>query len=393
MNRARDGNQVGFGLRGLLLIRFLTLAIALCSEELMAMPRAPMPPFPEPTAVCQQGFDEAFFFGETNAALVLPGFGFVDESWSGYALNRTGQSVVAFTIPGVGSTGHVNVASDSAYALRWWFSPAWSSQSEANGAGPGTNAVLIEYDASSGSGTAVVWSLQVTPDGNELVLWAATNSGFVPVIQTPISWQVGEWHCIALDFGTNSVLYLDGRVVAEGPGFPSIPPSLGELTLGSMISGENPAQGDVEEWYSFDHWLTDRDLANYYCMVSLEAALGPASDDQGGANRSGGVREDDIHSVGSVYDPTYDATGCITNGPPFLTNITITPQADSNITVTFTVQGGTNGVFYDVYSSSQLASTFPATGWVWLGQVLNCSTYSFSNQPSSAAFISSLQPR
>ena len=66
-------------------------------------------------------------------------------SWSGYALQRTGATVVPFVVPALDSDGHTNITSDTGGALRWWVRPYWSS-----GSGTGQPATLLEMDAVSG---------------------------------------------------------------------------------------------------------------------------------------------------------------------------------------------------------------------------------------------------
>jgi len=73
--------------------------------NLHALPRVPLPPLRErPLPISQEHFDEYYFGGETNDQLTISGLGLLDESWSGYALNRTGESVIPFTIPALNSS-------------------------------------------------------------------------------------------------------------------------------------------------------------------------------------------------------------------------------------------------------------------------------------------------
>ena len=216
----------------------LTASLVLFTRQASADPRGPVPPMPEKAAVWQESFDEYYFSGETNFDILIDGFGLLDQSWSGYQLNRVGATVVPFTIPGLDSSGHTNVSSDG--ALRFWAQPAWSSQS-AGGTGPETNAVLAELDASSGGDVARAWDLEISPDGGTLALVTPSGPGLAVVLETSISWQTNEAHCIALDFGTNgSELYVDGQPVALGSALPSVPPALAEIDLGQHRGGRKP---------------------------------------------------------------------------------------------------------------------------------------------------------
>ena len=328
--------------------------ILFCAQTIHAAPRAPLPPIPEPAPLFHESFDEDFVFGQTNSALAIPGFGMLDESWSGYALARPGDSVVPFVIPALDSTGYTNVSSDVGGALRLWVRPYWSSQSLANGAGPGTNAVLLELDAASGGETAFVWSLQASADGNALELITQAGSGIQTAIQSQIAWTAGDSHCLALDFSPQgTALFIDGTFLAQGIGLPSIPCSVGQLAIGSSYSGANPAGADIEEFYSFNRLLTDFDVASYYRFTGTQAAMGPisAEEQSGWGPGGGGFQMNSIRSPGNVYDPN-NVTPCSPAGR--FTSPTSLPALEANgtSTVSFDIFGGTNGVFYDILATS-----------------------------------------
>ena len=105
------------------------------------MPRGPLPPYPESPPLYHESFDEDYFLGQTNDQLIITGLGFLDESWSGYALQRTGQSVTPFNVPALNENGQTNISSDTGGALRWWVRPYWTS-----GTGPGIPGTLAELE-------------------------------------------------------------------------------------------------------------------------------------------------------------------------------------------------------------------------------------------------------
>ena len=70
----------------------------------------------------------------------------------------------------------------------------------------------------------------------------------------------------------------------------------------------------------------------------------------------------------------------------YITNVVATPATNGTTTVSFTVQGGTNGVFYDLFSTPTLNANLGDYQWTWIGQVLTCNDYTFSNQPAGQAF-------
>jgi hypothetical protein len=362
--------------------------IILFAPNVPAMPRPPLPPVPEQPSLYHESFDINYFWGDTNAEIVIPEFGLLDESWSGYALNRSGESVVPFIVPALDSAGHTNIASDTGGALRFWLKPYWSSQSQTNGTGPETNATLLELDAASGGESAFAWSLQASGDGNTLNLIAQTSDGIQTAFQSQITWQAGVSHCLVLDFNQNgTALFLDGTLLAQGAGLPSVPCSVAQLVIGSTYSGANPAGADVEEFYSFDSYLTNSDVSAYLQFTAATAALGPVSpEEQAGWGEQGGGHEmDSIRSPGNVYDPDHDMI-CSTGGPFYITNVFATLQANGETAVTFDIQGGTNGVFYDIFTTTNLDNSLADNQWTWIGQGLTCNTYTFSNQPAGQSF-------
>ncbi len=348
-----------------------------------AMPRWPLPPVPESPPLCHESFDAGYFVGETNGELMISGLGVLDESWSGYALQRTGDSVVPFIVPALDAGGNTIITSDTGGALRWWVRPYWSG-----GAGTGLPATLLEMDAVNGGESACAWSLQVSADGTTVELLTQTSAGVQEVLQAPIAWQAGTSHNIALDFGPQATaLFLDGGLAAQGAGLASIPPSVGQLVLGSALSGANTAGADFDEFCSFGNWLTENNVGAYYQMTAAQAALGPISAEaqSGSGGGIGSPEMGTIHTPGNVYDPDHD-TNCSPGGPFYITNVVATLQSNGATTVRFDIQGGTNGVFYDIFSTGNLANSLPDYQWTWIGQGLTCNTYTFTNQPPSQAF-------
>src|ERR1700722_10016352 len=202
-------------------------------QSVSAMPRWPMPPVPGKSPSFYERFDDYYFPGDTNSSLVVSGLGTLEESWSGYALQRSGSEVTPFVVPALSSAGYTNVSCDTGGVLRFWLKPYWSSSSQTGGAGPGATATLLELDAVNGVGSALAWSLQISADGNTLGLFAVTDSGLQEVLQSTISWQAGVSYLVTLDYGPDgTTLFVEDSIVAEGSGVPSVPLSTGQLVLG-----------------------------------------------------------------------------------------------------------------------------------------------------------------
>ena len=174
------------------------------------------PPLPELTRVTyQESFDAVYYAGVSNAEVVIPNYGTLRASWSGYSFERVG-AVTPLVIAGLGETGQVQVVKDQG-ALRFWFRPYWNS-----GSGPGTAARLAELAAVEGSQSAVLWSLRVTADGTGLQLVGPGGNGVL--LAAEIEWSAGSWHQVILNHGTNGTeLVLDGEVVAKGDATLAVP--------------------------------------------------------------------------------------------------------------------------------------------------------------------------
>ena len=374
-NNPRRGQLVCLGLMAV-------LAVLFWAQTACAMPRMQLPTIPErQTSLYHESFDEAYFPGETDCQLVIAGWGVLEESWSGFALQRMGEPVTPFMVPALGANGQTNIASASGGALRLWVKPYWSS-----GAGIGT-ATLLEMDAFSGFASAYAWSLQISADGNTVELFKQTDAGVQEVLQASISWQAGTSHNVVLNFSPQgSALFLDGVLAAQGTGLSSVPPSVGQLVLGSAISGTNSAGADLEEFYSFGKWLTEGDISLYLCFTASGAALGPISDEQQAAwnQPRAGLAQNSILSPGNVYDPN-NATPCSPGGPFYTTNVAATLQTNGLTAVSFDIFGGTNGVFMDIFRMGNLNDSPPPIR-TWIGQGMTCSTYYFTNQPAAQAF-------
>lgn len=365
------------------------LALALLSTVPLATarPRPILPPVPEigGPASFHEGFD--WVSGTTNAEVVISGYGTLKESWSGYALQRSG-TVTPFIVPAINAQNYTNWASQAESAVRLWFMPYWVSQSE-GGSGPGTVARLVELVATDGQSAASVWSLQITADGNALALLAETQQGAVELLRAPIAWEGGP-HCIALNFGAAGIaLFIDGALVDTGEETISVPPSTAGLVMGSSWSGSSSVAGELEEVSIFRRSLSERAIAAHYTMYRDWAARGPVSEAEwqakwnaiaNGQLQDGGGAEMMLLVGGTSQ--------CITNVPVYITNVVAVLNTNVNTTtVTFDIQGGTNGLFYDIFTTERFTgSSGTNSQWFWLERGPTCSTYQYAGQPVTNSF-------
>src|ERR1035438_6766760 len=107
------------------------VSIMLGAGSLMAKPRTPVPPWPEPGLLCFESFDQPCGT-PTNQVIDATVWA---ESWSGYCLDRCSSPVAPWVIPMVVTN---RLQADPANgAIRFWYHPGFDS-----GNGPGHTATL-----------------------------------------------------------------------------------------------------------------------------------------------------------------------------------------------------------------------------------------------------------
>ena len=386
----------------------LTVFVFITSWNVAAAPREPwwarlIPEIIPP--LCHETFDEVYSHGMTNAEVTLGSYTY-SESWSGYALKRVGTTAMPFVVPAL-DAGCTNFAGDAG-TFRFWFKPDWSSVSPDGGTGPGAVATLLELDAVGKSDSANAWALLINPEGTLLSLVAQNDSQPTLLLQTEISWAANQSHLIALEYNSEeTTLYLDGQVVAQGAGVPAVPVDLAALIVGSSLTGRAVAGGDFDELFCFGVPPTRSgrparkvDISFYWNYTAPYAALGPINAEEIAAQekrlaeiksrRASAQRSSSQMSSMSAERNTcgpLDASACVTNGAVFMTNVWANLETKGTMTVTFDLVGGTNGLFYDIFTTTNLADgNAAALQWTWLGRGPTCHTYQFTNQPVAAAF-------
>ena len=65
-------------------------------------------------------------------------------------------------------------------------------------------------------------------------------------------------------------------------------------------------------------------------------------------------------------------------------NVVATATNNGKMNITFTIEGGLDGLPYDVFVNAQLGTSFP---WAWKGQGYHCKTYTVTGLPNSACFL------
>jgi len=261
-------------------ISMIAVAVLLTasSSHLFGKPRQPAPPFPE-TFLQQWTFDEAYFATVgTNASTVAIDTSVWAESWSGYALARSGQSVNPFSVS-MATTNRWSVAPEEG-SIRFWYVPGWTS-----GSGPGHKATLLDLSLVLGTESASVWSLYATADGNTLNLDTQGDTGAENLLHATIAWTANQWHLVTVSYSkSETLLYVDDALVATGAALPAISASVlsttGHLTVGSSVDGSCSAEGEFDDLTTFSQELKETDLGFYYFFMRSMVDLGPITTEE-----------------------------------------------------------------------------------------------------------------
>jgi hypothetical protein len=251
---------------------FVTAALlSLSPLQSFAKPRPPGPPIPERGELYHQGFDAAYL---SKAAVDTSLWA---ESWSGYALIRTGKTVTPFVIPMAG-TNRWNVT-PGAGSIRVWYAPGWATAKSRTG-GPGQRADLLQLSIVSGSSATAVWSLYVSATGNTLAVDAQGDNGTEVILSSAITWTASQWHLLTLSYSeTQTLLYVDNVLAGTGEALPSVPSTEasagGYLSVGSSLNGTQTGQGSFDELTTFGIQISEPALASYYNYLLPTVDLGP----------------------------------------------------------------------------------------------------------------------
>ena len=292
----------------------------------------------------------------------------------------------------VENDGATNLTVDQG-SVMFWFAPYWAGTNE-GGAGPGQWSRLIEVGSYTTNAACGWWSLYTDPDGVNLYFSAQTNdSSQATYLSAPIAWTTNRWHLLALTYsGTNSALYLDGELVTNGSPVTYLPGPdalANGFYIGSDSNGTAQAHGMFgglatyatlldagtiwsTYWYSYPNYNLDPlNWANFASAPSAPQVTPIFVAITGTGN---------LTSLGSV-------TNCVTNSAVWMTNVVATLATNGTMNLAFTISGGSNGLAYDVFATSALASPITNGQWGWMGQGYQCTRYLLTNLPASSALL------
>jgi hypothetical protein len=324
------------------------------------------------------------FFGDGNSLIVDS----TNPAWVQYNVIETN-----------GATTNLALDVGSIY---FWFAPAWTSADQ-GGNGPGVYARLIEVGCYSSDGSAGWWSLLTDNGGTNLYFTVQPGDGSTTTyLQAPISWTSNYWHCITLTYcSTNTILYLDGAAATNGPGITAWPGT--NVTAGGFFIGSDgggtgllQAQGAFDDLYTYnvpldsnaayymyedfypDYYLTPN---NWFFVANIVSAPSNPSTNL--------VTPDVITGQGNLIltNLTEDYVYGTNANQVWITNVTASIASDGTMNAAFTIEGGTNGCYYDVFVGTAITSPLSKGNWSWQGQGQRRQRCGLSELPEGTVFI------
>ena len=225
-------------------------------------------------------FDENSWFASRRYAPLEASNLQLVPGWSSNAVSVDSSSPAILRYRDIEADGHTNFLAHRG-SLRLWFKPNWSSMSW-GGSGPGDVAVL--FACGTLNATSSWLGLSLDPTGSRLSFAGQTNGTGAEYLHCSVALLAGEWHEIVLTYSaTNSVLYLNGAMLANGSGVIYWPDAATRaargFTIGSEDSGAAQARGAFENVALFDRPLRPASVTNHYARWLTRGSPGGTSDD------------------------------------------------------------------------------------------------------------------
>jgi hypothetical protein len=274
-----------------------------------------------------------------------------------------------------------------------WFAPHWAGTNQ-GGTGPQVSGRLVEAGTYTTNASVGWWSLFLDPSGCFIYFSAQNGSGHqTNYITAPLSWSSNAWHNVVATYSSsNTALYLDGAFITNGPGM-SIYPSSTILSNGFTF-GSDAATGLDQAHGAFD------DISTYSSPLSAETVsidFTLYSIFFGYAGGEGHIAPppsqpdtlpvfDAVTGSGYLTLPHTNFSGCVTSNSVWITNATAT-VSDGAVNLTFTIEGGSNGVPYDVFATTAIEDPITNAWWTWMGQGYQCVIYTIETLTNSDVFL------
>jgi hypothetical protein len=279
-----------------------------------------------------------------------------------------------------------------------WFAPSWAS-TNAGAVGPGAWGQLIDAGEWTSDASYGWWSLNVDPTGTNLWFSAQNAGAQTNYLCAPISWSADDWHFIALTYSaSNTAVYVDGKLATNGVGM-SIWPSSTVLSngfnIGSDTNGYTQAHGIFDDVATYSIPLDATTVSNIFISEATAFTIDPFTTFKnnivsGNAQPSSSpMVYEAITGIGSLQN-IGSASSCFSSTNVWITNVVATLTGggtNATMNLMFTIEGGSNGVPYDVFANSALTFGTNSMPWSWMGQGYQCNVYMLTNLPPTTCFL------
>ena len=263
------------------------------------------------------------------------------------------------------SDGTTNLTVDVG-SVTFWFAADWSSINDTNGGlGPQEYGRLLEAGGYTPDSSYGWWSIYVDDAGTNIYFSTQTNDnlGNTYTLSAPIDWTTNYFHFVALTYSsTNVSLYLDGQLATNDPDGLSVWPGNDVLANGFYIGSESngvlQAHGLFNTLATYNYPLASNDVQTIfnwdYSIYMISPWNIPYMDNIVSAPPSPPTNgpDGDVFT-GSGYLQQVGSEAGITSSNVWITNVvaTATGSGTNNMALTFTIQGGTNGIPYDAFAT------------------------------------------
>jgi hypothetical protein len=295
--------------------------------------------------------------------------------------------------------GTTNLTLDSG-SVTFWYAPGDWSSTNAGGTGPGEWGRLFEVGTYTPDSSYGLWSIYVDDGGNNIYFSAQTNdlsSSLTTYFSAPISWTTNYFHFVAVTYSaTNTALYLDGVLITNGPGV-TVYPGLDVLTNGFIIGSDNTglyqANGMFNTVETYNYPLNSNDVQTIFNWNYTMYEISPwntamANIVSAPSNPSTSPTPDVITGAGYLqWDGSVTPIYSTNANQVWITNVTATAAGSNTENVTFTIQGGQAGYYYDVFATGALQSPITNAVWFWMGQGNSGNTYTLPITSANAFII------
>ena len=288
----------------------------------------------------------------------------------------------------------------SAGTVTFWFAPGSWSSTNSGGTGPGEWRRLLEVGGYTPDSSYGLWSIYVDDVGANIYFSTQTNdlsSNLTTYVSAPIAWTTNYFHFVALTYSaTNTALYLDGGLAATGPPITIYPGSnvlAKGFYIGSASNGVYQAHGMFNSVYTYNVPLdadTIAEIFNYdygwYMMSPWNSAMFKLSSGNSSPSTTTPnviTGQGNLQILGAAPTCSYGTNAF----QVWITNITATVASDGTMAVTFAIEGGQDGYYYDVFAGTPLTSPLSNGYWTWQGQGQHCLVYSMTGLPQGTVFL------